>query len=41
LAINAKGGKSIKPKAKGPNHHFQNLKEENHFSKPKGRNYFN
>jgi hypothetical protein len=39
LAINAKGGESIKPKAKGPHHHFkisnrttisnfQNLKEE-------------
>jgi hypothetical protein len=31
LAINAKGGESIKPKAKGPHHHFnffQKLKEE-------------
>jgi hypothetical protein len=33
LAINAKGGERIKPKAKGPHHHFkilnfQNLKEE-------------
>jgi hypothetical protein len=23
LAINAKGGESIKPKAKGPHHHFK------------------
>jgi hypothetical protein len=35
LAINAKGGESIKPKAKGPHHHC------NFFSKTKGRNYFN
>jgi hypothetical protein len=27
LAINAKGGESIKPKAKGPHHHFQKLKK--------------
>jgi hypothetical protein len=33
LAINAKGGESIKPKAKGPHHHF--------FSKTKGSGYFN
>jgi hypothetical protein len=26
LAINAKGGESIKPKAKGPHHHFQNFR---------------
>jgi hypothetical protein len=25
LAINAKGGESIKPKAKGPQHHFENF----------------
>jgi hypothetical protein len=25
LAINAKGGESIKPKAKGPHHHFKNF----------------
>jgi hypothetical protein len=25
LAINAKGGESIKPKAKGPHHQFQNF----------------
>jgi hypothetical protein len=36
LAINAKGGESIKPKAKGPHHHHF-LK----FSKTKGINYFN
>jgi hypothetical protein len=29
LAINAKGGESIKPKAKGPHHHnFKNLRNE-------------
>jgi hypothetical protein len=27
LAINAKGGKSIKPKTKGPHHHFQIFKK--------------
>jgi hypothetical protein len=26
LVINAKGGESIKPKAKGPHHHFKILK---------------
>jgi hypothetical protein len=26
LAINAKGGESIKPKAKGPHHHFKIFK---------------
>jgi hypothetical protein len=25
LAINAKGGESIKPKAKGPDHHFKKI----------------
>jgi hypothetical protein len=25
LVINAKGGESIKPKAKGPHHHFKNF----------------
>jgi hypothetical protein len=25
LAINAKGGESIKPKAKGPHHHFKKI----------------
>jgi hypothetical protein len=25
LAINAKGGENIKPKAKGPHHHFKNF----------------
>jgi hypothetical protein len=29
LAINAKGGESIKPKAKGPHHHnFKNFRNE-------------
>jgi hypothetical protein len=32
LAINAKGGESIKPKAKGPHRHFKIFKK-----KPKGR----
>jgi hypothetical protein len=27
LAINAKGGESIKPKAKGPLHHFKNYSQ--------------
>jgi hypothetical protein len=27
LAINAKGGESIKPKAKGPHHHFKNYSQ--------------
>jgi hypothetical protein len=26
LALNAKGGESIKPKAKGPHHHFKIFK---------------
>jgi hypothetical protein len=29
LAINAKGGENIKPKAKGPRHHFKNFRNEN------------
>jgi hypothetical protein len=36
LAINAKGGESIRPKAKGSHHHYY-LKK----FKTKGRNYFN
>ena len=28
LAINAKGGESIKPKAKGPHHHFKIFKNQ-------------
>jgi hypothetical protein len=28
LAINAKGGENIKPKAKGPHHHFKNFQNE-------------
>jgi hypothetical protein len=28
LAINAKGGQSIKPKAKGPHHHFKKFRNE-------------
>jgi hypothetical protein len=28
LAINAKGGENIKPKAKGPHHQFQNFQNE-------------
>jgi hypothetical protein len=28
LAINAKGGESIKPKAKGPYHHFKKIRNE-------------
>jgi hypothetical protein len=28
LAINAKGGESIKPKAKGLHHHFKNLSKK-------------
>jgi hypothetical protein len=28
LAINAKWGKSIKPKAKGPHHHFKKNRNE-------------
>jgi hypothetical protein len=28
LAINAKGGESIKPKAKGPRHHFKKFRNE-------------
>jgi hypothetical protein len=28
LAINAKGGESIKPKAKGPHHHFKKFRNE-------------
>ena len=28
LAINAKGGESIKPKAKGPHHQFQNFQNK-------------
>jgi hypothetical protein len=27
LAINAKGGESIKPKAKGPHHHFKKIQK--------------
>jgi hypothetical protein len=34
LAINAEGGESIKPKAKGSHHHFKNL------SKTKGSVFF-
>jgi hypothetical protein len=37
LAINAKGEESIKPKAKGPHHHFKNKNVQ----KTEGRNYFN
>jgi hypothetical protein len=28
LAINAKGGESIKPKSKGPHHHFEVFKNQ-------------
>jgi hypothetical protein len=28
LAINAKGGESIKPKANGPHHHFKKFQNE-------------
>jgi hypothetical protein len=30
LAIYAKGGENIKPKAKGPHHQFQNFQNEDH-----------
>jgi hypothetical protein len=28
LALNAKGGENIKPKAKGPHHHFKKIRNE-------------
>jgi hypothetical protein len=28
LALNAKGGENIKPKAKEPHHHFKNIQNE-------------
>jgi hypothetical protein len=28
LVLNAKGGESIKPKAKGPHHHFKKIRNE-------------
>jgi hypothetical protein len=28
LALNAKGGENIKPKAKGPHHHFKKFQNE-------------
>jgi hypothetical protein len=28
LALNAEGGENIKPKAKGPHHHFKNFQNE-------------
>jgi hypothetical protein len=31
LAINAKGGENIKPKAKKPHHQFQNFRNEDLF----------
>jgi hypothetical protein len=31
LALNAKGGENIKPKAKGPHHHFKNFRNEFQF----------